>query len=225
MENRRFDAVARTAGGLAMLLYPLLLMVGFLLHPQFLTFARVEDATVQLGYIQTSPGWTHGHVTVFLSLPIGLLLWLTLGKLLREKSPWIAGLGSSITAIGYIFMGGVFGSCLAQSALGTLPASQVVAPLQALIDLAGPMKLLYLELLSLIGPMVLAVGLLVKRVIPRWSSIVLLLGNIVFLVFMDIDGLMFFGALMFLVALAPLAFKLMRPEPHTAAGSPTQVRG
>ncbi len=56
MKNQTIERITQIVTGLSRLLFPLMEIVGFAVHPQFWTFKRESDATVQFGYIQNSWG-------------------------------------------------------------------------------------------------------------------------------------------------------------------------
>ncbi len=68
-EKSTIERITQIVTGLCRLLFPLMVIVGFAVHPLFWTFKRESDATVQFGYIQNSWGWTFGHLLVFFSIP------------------------------------------------------------------------------------------------------------------------------------------------------------
>ena len=85
---------------------------------------------------------------------------------------------------------------------GTVPA------LEALIRMQGP--LLWSTILagfSLIGLMVLAIGLFRSRLVPRWCALLILIGSLMMSVFIDVDNLMLAGALLVLSGTAPIAWQ------------------
>jgi hypothetical protein len=210
MTDSSADRATRIATGLAILVAPAMQMVGFFLHPQFWTLAKETDAAGQLGYIQNYANWTTGHVLVTYSLPVVLLVLVQLGKILSEYRPWWGRLGSALGAIGVVFMGGIFGMSLSLGAVGTLPADEgTMRALQAVMDMKGPLVFLAPASLMLIGGIVLGTGLFFTPAMPKWSSALYTLGQLVTLVWLDIDAYMFVGAFFSLVGLAPVALRLL----------------
>jgi hypothetical protein len=58
--------------------------------------------------------------------------------------------------------------------------------------------------------MVLAVGLFFSRIVPKWSAILIFIGNLTILVFMDLDNLMLIGAFVMLLGMLPTSLKLLK---------------
>lgn len=211
MSERRIDSVQEVAAGLAMLVFPIMFMVGFAMHPQFFTAVRVDSVLADYGYITAGPFWTVGHTIVTLTFPVALFAWMNLARQLKEKGPWFAGIGATLSFIGFVMAAASFGATLTMPGIvETLPKEQALAALTPIFERAAPANIWFLLMLGiLVGPLVLSIGLFVKRIIPRWSSALLILAYLVFAVFVEIDLIMFVASLAILVALAPAAFRLM----------------
>ncbi len=153
------------------------------------------------------------HLVGYFSVPMMVAASLTLGYVLFERAPWFALIGSALTVIGAVFLGGVFAAWLSFAALGNLSADQTgvaVAALTVLTEMKGPLALTTnLAVLSFLGLMVSAAGLYRARIGPRWSPVALCLGNAVIMAFMDIDNLMLAGAVLMLAGLAPVSRSLL----------------
>jgi hypothetical protein len=211
--TRSADRATRIVTGLAMIVAPAMQMVGFVLHPQFWTFAKESDAAVQIKYIQNYPNWTIGHVLVTYSLPVVLLVLIQLGKMLSEFRPWWGRIGATLGGVGVVFMGGVFGMALSQGALGTLSADEgTIRALQAVMAMNGPLAFLAPAALTFVGGVILGTGLLLTGSVPKWSSALYTVGQLVMLVWVDVDAYMFIGAFLSLVGLAPVGLTMLRPS-------------
>ena len=140
---------------------------------------------------------------------------------LKQKQPLLTLIGASATWVGYSFLAGAFGAVMAQGTIGMqLPADQAVPAIKLLVENQGLTQLtFYGQILSLLGSVVLLVGLLrSKGIVPKWSAPLALLGNAIIVVFMDIDGYMIWGAAMILVGLMPLAIGLLKNEKSPSQG-------
>lgn len=220
---QRAQRILRTAGAASLLLFPLMLIVAFAMH-----YTSVgEFFEINLSYVQVPVDRTIAmfmgdnagrmyvwpHLFGYFSVPMMIAASLTLGYVLFERAPWFALIGSALTVIGAIFLGGVFAAWLSFAALGNLPADQTgaaVAALTVLTEMKGPLAMTtYLSVFTFLGFMVLAVGLFRARIVPRWSPVSLFLGNVMIMAFMDIDNLMLAGAVLMLAGLAPLSRSLL----------------
>jgi hypothetical protein len=218
----------RIAGGISLIMLPLVLMLAFALHfdslSDFFVFKlRYEPATAnEFMATLTNPNesrqYTIAHGIGYLGLPLIISTALCLGHILFKKRPWFALVGASLACIGTVYMGGVFGTWLSFAAIGNVTAAQVegaIPALEALTKMQGALLLSsILSALSLLGLMVLAVGLFISRIVPRWSAIMIFIGNLMIIVFMDLDNLMFIGAFIMLLGMAPIGLKLLKKDEY-----------
>lgn len=204
--------------GLGMIISPLAAMTAFAIHPQFWTFKKETDAAIQYIYTQTW-GWQTGHALVYLTLPLMLLYYVQLARLVSKTRPWLALVGIAATWYGISFMIGNFGSVQAEGAIGNLLPREIAIPaIQLFVDNARLMAItFYGQMAGVIGPMIILVGLaLSPKVAPRWSGPLALIGNLIFVAFIDIDAFMLVGQLFILIGLLPIALKLLKGQDPAA---------
>jgi hypothetical protein len=224
MENQTVKKIMRIAGGISLVMLPLMLMVAFSLHfdslSDFFVFKLRYEPRTASEFMSTLRNptelrqYTTAHWVGYLNLPLLISTALCLAYILFEKRPWLALVGASLTCIGAIFMGGVFGSWLSFAAIGNVTTDQVqgaIPALEALTTMQGALLFTsILSALSLLGIMVLAVGLFFSRIVPKWSAILIFIGNLTILVFMDLDNLMLIGAFVMLLGMLPTSLKLLK---------------
>ena len=174
MENRTIDRFTRVVGAASLLLFPSLLILVFALHFQsvadFFTFrwkyepvpAR-QTVTRLIAEAGGEPILHDPHVLAYLSVPWLLAMALTMARLLWRRKPWLALVGATLSCTGAVFLGGLFATWSAFPALGRMPAEQIESAIVAWEVLTAPQGVLllttYLSYLSLLGLIVLAVGL------------------------------------------------------------------
>jgi hypothetical protein len=204
--------------GLAMIISPLAQMTAFAIHPQFWTFKKETDAAIQYVYTQTW-GWQTGHALVYVTLPLMLLYYVQLARLVSKTRPWLALVGIAATWYGVSFIIGNFGSVQAEGAIGNLLPKEVAIPaIQLFVDNARLMAItFYGQMAGVIGPMIILAGLaLSPKAAPRWSGPLALIGNLIVVAFIDIDAFMFVGQLAVLIGLLPVALKLLKGQDPAA---------
>lgn len=219
MKTNIFNRAFLYLSGLAMIISPLAQATAFAIHPQFWTLKKETDAAIQYVYTQTW-GWQTGHALVYVvALPLMLLYYVQLARLVSKTRPWLATVGIAATWYGILFMIGNFGSVMAEGAIGNLLPREIAIPaIQLFVDNARLMAItFYGQLAGLIGPMIILIGLaLSPKVAPRWSSLLALMGNLIVVVFIDIDAFMFVGVLLVLIGLLPVALKLLKGQDPAA---------
>jgi len=220
-------SVLRIGGGLSLLLFPLLFMLVFALHVEspadWLQLKWQHDPYVAADIMEglrdterTRRYYVLPHMVGYLSMPVLIAAALTLGWILFLTRPGWAIAGATMSCVGAVFMAGMLAMWLAFVPVGNVPAEYVpgaAAALEAMMAMQGPLLLsTILTGLSLIGIMVLAVGFYLSGVVPRWSPVLILIGCLMMSVFIDLDNLMFSGALLTFCGMAPISRMLFKNE-------------
>ena len=227
MKNQNTGTIntMRIAGSLSLIALPLLLAAVFVLHftslSDFLSFKFSKPPYSAERLLQTLTGpdggfrfYTLPHLIGYLALPLFISTSLTLAQATFRQTPWHAVIGAALTCFGVIFLGGVFGAWLSFAAIANVPAGEagnLLAALKALTTMRGSLMLSSaLSALTFLGMIVLGFGLYQSRIIPRCFAALFILGNVLILVFMDLDNWMFIGALFMLIGMLPLSMRLIR---------------
>lgn len=220
--------VFTTTGAISLLLLPALLMIAFALHyttfSDFFSFRLTKepyDAHRLVETLSTADGgfrqYTLPHLFGYLALPLFISAAIFLARKLWTKTPWHAIIGSALTIIGTVFLGGVFGAWLSFAAVTQVPAGEaphVLPVLTALTTMQGPLLLSSaLSALTFLGMIVLGAGLYKSGLVPKWSALAFILGNLLILVFIDLDNWMFIGALLLFIGMLPLSMRMIHAQP------------
>lgn len=240
MKNQKAVTLLKKISGISLILFPLLLMVAFGMHydnlSDFFRFELRYEPNSTQGFMNTLTGpnhdrlYTNPHLLAYLSVPFLMISGLYCGYVLVKQKPWYAISGALMTLVGGVFLSGVFASWLSFAAVGNLAPDQIagaIPALEALTEMQGPLAFMtYMSALSLVGLIVLAAGLYASQIVPKWSASLIFIGNLLILVFMDLDNWMFIGALLILIGSLPLSLPLLskkespasqqRPAPKTA---------
>ena len=110
-------------------------------------------------------------------------------------------------------MAGQFGTTMAQGMIGlAFPKEQALDGIQLLLDRPGLMQLtMWGQVGALLGPMILSIAMaLTPEVAPRWQGVLAVLGNLIIVAALDIDGYMIIGEFMIMLGLWPTAVKLIK---------------
>jgi hypothetical protein len=175
-------AVQRVGTGLSFILFPLLFIFAFAVHPglfnpHLLGPQELIQRAHQNGLLQ------FGHVLVTLSTVLLVVIALQFMKLLEHSSAAWAGLiGAALAIFGAMILAADKGAlCLTMSALDTLPEkdfAQFMPGLLAMFSKAGWLVLLWGLLFLPIGFAIQAIALLKTNVFPRWQSSLFLIGDL-----------------------------------------------
>lgn len=219
MNNMNSIKLIKKIGGLSLIIYPIMLMISFAMH--FKTFSDffmfklkyvqvpIEDSVRLLMSSQGLRYFIAPHIVAYFAVPFMMFSAVALGYVLFDKKPKTAITGTLLSVIGCIFLGGVFAAWTSFAAIGNFPANQFDSAVMAFSELTtmqGPLAIFSsLSALSLIGFLILAIGLFQSRIISRWRSSSIFLGNLLIIVFMDLDNWMFIGAILILIGIFPIA--------------------
>jgi hypothetical protein len=176
----KLDNVKRVGLGVAFILFPLLLAFAFAVHPGLLNPHRLSEQELILRAHQNSL-LAFGHVLVLFDAAILIVVTLHFMKLLEGTTVAWAGLvGAALDVVGVVMLAAEKGAeSLTMSALDTLPENQFAQMMPGLVAIfshEGWMALVAGVVLVAVGFSIQAIALLKTQVIPRWRSVLLLIG-------------------------------------------------
>jgi hypothetical protein len=174
------DQIKQIGTGLAFIIFPMLFIFAFAVHPGLLQPHLFSPEEIILrarnnGLLQ------FGHVLVMLSTTLLIVVALHFMKLLDHSSlAWAGFIGAAIAILGAIILAADKGAlCLTMSAFDTLPGKvfgQIMPGVMAMFTKQGWLGLLWGILFLPIGFAIQAIALLKTQAFPRWQSILFLIG-------------------------------------------------
>jgi hypothetical protein len=174
------DQIKQIGVGLAFIIFPMLFIFAFAVHPGLLQPHLLGPEEIILrarnnGLLQ------FGHVLVMLSTTLLIVVALHFMKLLDHSSlAWAGFIGAAIAILGAIILAADKGAlCLTMSAFDTLPEKvfgQIMPGVMAMFTKQGWLGLLWGILFLPIGFAIQAIALLKTNTLPLWQSILFLIG-------------------------------------------------
>ena len=174
------DQIKQIGVGLAFIIFPMLFIFAFAVHPGLLQPHLLSPEEIILrarnnGLLQ------FGHVLVMLSTTLLIVVALHFMKLMDHSSlAWAGFIGAAIAILGAIILAADKGAlCLTMSAFDTLPEKvfgQIMPGVLAMFTKQGWMVLLWGILFLPIGFAIQAIALLKTNTLPLWQSILFLIG-------------------------------------------------
>lgn len=223
-EARSTEAIKRIGTGLSMILAPLLLAVGFAVHP-----AEKTSGAEQLQVIVDNIGrWNAAHILILASLVLFIPAVLGLMRLLRRSGSWFGLIGGALAGTGVVFLSALVGAeALATSAFADVSADQrvgLVPGVQAIINAQGAIPVVYLGTGLILGLIVLAVGLFAVRAAPRWASVTIEVASLVLLASLVGNSVKIgaAGAAVLLVGLGAVGLQTLRQTDEAWETPPTR---
>jgi hypothetical protein len=199
------------------LLLPVLLVLVFALHmrslPQFLDFRLHYDPTPPdvvahylVGSARDDGLRLDPHVIAYLVLPLFLVTALMLHRRARVRRPVASKAAFALTAIGTIYLGGLFGMWTAfYDGLSHMAPGDVDAGARAFAAMSAPRGAF---LLTTTLAKLAFVGLTLQGLLQwdadarsRLAAVATAVGSALFLVFWDLDNWMLVGSVLLLVGL------------------------
>jgi hypothetical protein len=206
-----------------LLIFPLFLMLGFAMHfrswESFFHFRWANPPYNAEGmFYMLIRGHSHiflvAHYVVYIAIPLMLIVVLCLAWVLYQQMPIIAFIGGMVGVVGCMAMSGVMSSWLSFAAIERVTPEHYEGAKAALIELTRMKGSLLLvtqaSYCTFWGIIILALALIKAKAFPVWNMISLILGSILFILFMDMDNWMFIGAVCILLGLIPVAKKIAR---------------
>jgi len=227
MKPSVLDIVKRIGTGLVFIVFPLLWVFAFAVHPGLLNPHRL---TVQEEILRAQGNalLAFGHVLVLLAAALMIVVTFHFMKLLKGRwVGWAGFIGAVLTVLGAVALAAEKGAeALTISALNTLPVrefAQMMPGLVAIFSHQGWMVLVSGVYLFAVGWTLQTIAMFANNVIPRWQSVLLLIG--VWLMGYGDGGeeiISVCGAILLAVAMIPYGIQLIRNK--TAKNGMTEAR-
>ena len=222
-ENIFLNQIKQIGIGLAFIIFPMLFIFAFAGHPDLLQphLLGPEELILRAhsnGLLQ------FGHVLVTLNTALLIVVALHFMKLLdRSSGAWTGFIGAAIAILGTIILAADKGAlCLTMSAFDTLPEkvfAQIMPGVLALFTKQGWLVLLWGIVFLPIGFAIQAIALIKTQSLPRWQSILFLIG-VLFVAIPDGMEIINLGAsILMAISLMPYGVKLIK-ESHSNYSAP-----
>jgi hypothetical protein len=180
MNSNLLAQVQQIGTGAAFILFPLIFVFAFSLHPGLLKPRLLKPEEI-IQRARRNKWLQMGHSLVLLCTAL-LIVAAThfLAILLQETAAWAGLIGGALAVLGAVILAADKGAfCLTMSALDTIPEEKFSAMMPGLVAIfskKGWMKLTWGILLLPVGFAILAIGLLQVIALAPWQSILFLIG-------------------------------------------------
>jgi len=160
--------------------------------------------------------WLHfAHFIEWLSAPLLILLALHMMKRIKAKAKWIGLIGGIFAVVGAVVLATSKGAlCFTLSAFDTLADKEITLiypALEALLLKKGYLIFLWLLPILPIGFLLLSIGLHLEKAVPRWQSILLIMGSLL-LANPEIEVINLFASIILAFALIPYAYNIVKED-------------
>lgn len=216
-ENLFLNQIRRTGVGLAFIIFPLLFIFAFAVHPGLLQPGLLSPEEIILrahgnGLLQ------FGHVLVTLSTALLIVVALHFMKLLEHStSAWAGFIGAATAILGAIILAADKGAlCLTMSAFDTLSEnvfSQIMPGVLSMFTKQGWLVLLWGIVFLPIGFAIQAIALFKTNIFPRWQSILFLIGVLLVAAPDGLEVVNLSASILMAIALIPFGIQIIKNAP------------
>jgi hypothetical protein len=213
MDSVRLELVKRVGSGLAIIIFPIVFIILFAVHPNLFNIAIENDVNVRIGEFHGNAFLHLMHFIMLICVPIVIVVALKLVNLLKGRGAWFGFIGGVMAIIGAIVLAvDKTALCLVPSAFDTLSEAQflqLVPGIDSLFAYKGYLFVIWLLPLLPLGFVVQGIGLYVSRILPRWQSIMIIIGAFL-LANPDIDLISLTGSIFIAIGMLPLGLNIVR---------------
>jgi len=209
--------IRKTGTKFTLIMFPLIIVIGFGVAAVMVLFGQAPAFENEIRspefylMLWTDPTMAVAtevhHSAVFIGLLLGIPTSLILKNIVDKKYPVLGLAGSAFMVIGAFFGSALLGYWLVLPNISNASVEQniLLKVLNPMIQTQG-LLLLFTVLTAafFIGLILLEIGLLISKAIPKWSAALSIVSIIVALVFMETDALAFWGWLGVLIGFIPL---------------------
>lgn len=212
-ENNGLIFTKRLGTGLVFIIFPLVFLFAFVTHPNLLNphFLGPEELILRARRAELLQ---LGHALVTLNTALLVVVALHFMKTLeRTGAAWAGFVGGILAVFGALMLAADKGAlCLSMSAFDTLSNpdfSQMMPGMLALFAREGWVVLTWGILLLPIGFGIQAIALIKTRIIPRWQSILFLVGVLFVAVPDGVEIVNLAASVLLAVTLIPYGIRLI----------------
>lgn len=217
----RIGTARRVGTGLSFVVFPLVFVFAFGVHPGLLTpHVLSPSELIERAHRAELLHFAHALVTLNTALLVVVALHFT--RLLDLTShAWWGYVGGALAILGALALAADKGAlCLTMSALDDLTDAEfagMMPGLLAMFSKGGWLVLIWGILLLPVGFGLQAVALLRSGVLPRWQSLLFLIGVLLIAMPDGIEIINLTASVLMAIACVPYGLRLVRRRPHEAA--------
>ena len=226
-EKEVLISAKRIGTGLAFIIMPLVFIFAFAVHPGLLNPHLLGPEQLILrarhnGLLQ------FGHALVTLNTALLVVIALHFMKLLDRSSSASAGfVGGVLAVLGALMLAADKGAlCLTMSAMDTLPDRdfvQMMPGLLAMFAKEGWLVLLWGIVLLPVGFAIQAIALLRIKTVPRWQSILFLIGVLLVATPDGVEIINLTASILLAVAFVPYGIQIIRSKSQNTVAIPREA--
>ena len=210
MSTITIETIKNKGFALSIIVYPLMLFIGFVTHPNLLAMEPLQTVEQLVGRFHNNPMYHIGHLIVTFAVPVMIVYFIGCMNLLQGKGKKYGFWGGIIGVFGAFILAVDKGAlCLTMSAFDTLPEehfANFTPYLQVIVSKEGLLFIVWLLFALVIGGIVQTIGLMKEKVIQKWQGILIIVG-LLLLLNPDIELISSIGSALMCIAYIPWGIK------------------
>ena len=209
----KIDTIKKKGFAISLIAFPVMLLVGFLMHPNILSFEPLQNVEQLVGRFHNQPVYHFGHLIVMFTVPLIMVTQISIMNVLQGKGERLGFWGGITGLFGAFILAVDKGAlCLVLSAFDTLPEAefqQFVPFLSVVVNKAGLLWVVWLLPLLPVGASIQALGLFKEKFISRWQTVCIISG-LLLLNNPDIEFISSVGALLMCAGYIPWGVRILQ---------------
>jgi hypothetical protein len=209
----KIDSIKTKGFGVSVIAFPLMLLGGFLMHPNLLKLEALQTVEQLVGRFHNKSIFHIGHLIVMFAVPVIMIALISFMNVLKGKGKRLGFWGGIIGLFGAFILAVDKGAlCLVLSAFDTLPEAQFqefVPFLSVIVNKAGLLWVVWLLPLLPLGAAIQAYGLFKEKFISRWQTVCIITG-LLLLNNPDIELISATGALLMCAGFIPWGVRILQ---------------
>jgi hypothetical protein len=215
MKNDTIENIKQKGFALSIIIYPLMLFIGFVTHPNLLAMEPLFTVDQLVGRFHDNPMYHIGHLIVTFAVPVIIVYFIGTMNLLQGKGKKYGFWGGIIGVFGAFILAVDKGAlCLVLSAFDTLPEEEFqkfIPYLEVIVKKEGFLFIVWLIFTLMIGGILQAIGLMKEKVIAKWQGIMIITG-LLLLINPDIELISTVGATLMCIGYIPWGIKELKQK-------------
>lgn len=209
----KIETIKKKGFALSIIAFPIMLLTGFLMHPNLLKFEALQTVDQLVGRFHNQPMYHIGHFIVMFAVPVIIISLVRIMNVLQGSGKLLGFWGGVIAVFGAFILAVDKGAlCLVLSAFDTLPEAkfrEFVPFLSVIVNKDGLLWVVWLLPLLPLGAAIQAFGLMKEKFISTWQGICIVTG-LLLLNNPDIEFISSIGALLMCAGYIPWGVRILQ---------------
>jgi hypothetical protein len=209
----KIDSIKTKGFAISIIAFPVMLLVGFLMHPNLLKMEALQTVEQLVGRFHNQPIFHIGHLIVMFAVPVIIIALVSIMNVLQGKGKLLGFWGGVIAVFGAFILAVDKGAlCLVLSAFDTLPEAQFkefVPFLSVIVNKEGLLWVVWLLPFLPLGAAIQALGLFKEKFISKWQTVCIITG-LLLLNNPDIEFISATGALLMCAGYIPWGVRILQ---------------